>query len=133
MPDLNVRHGHFENVEIVMQIAKSAALLALAAGTVVLGSGSAEAGVWSGVGGGPQINNCDSFSPGTARNPSSVTCLNFQKAFGRRGMSEQLNDCHATSLGNLLFLPIGEPFPLFGTSRPPIRSSSTVTCANISG
>ncbi|MFB7187736.1 hypothetical protein ACFCZT_21060 [Streptomyces sp. NPDC056230] len=111
-----------------MKIGRTAALLAAASGTVMLGAGVADAhsfGGGDGGGGGAQINNCfvileAGAVASTSRLPE-VNCLNFEGTFGKfKGDGSQLNNCYVVShVGNVLFI------------TPEENEGSSVKCFNI--
>ncbi|MFF2410472.1 hypothetical protein [Streptomyces sp. NPDC058092] len=96
-----------------MKIGRTAALLAAASGTVMLGAGVADAHSFGGGddgGSGTQINNCFVIlEAGVSSSTSSfpeVNCLNFEGTFGKfKGDGSQLNNCYVVShVGNVLFI-----------------------------
>jgi hypothetical protein len=120
-----------------MGIGKTAALLAAAAGTVVLGTGSAQAtGGGNGAGDGEQANHCTGSSSVETRYPyypwesagfsepwmqPTILCLNIDETHGRHH-GPQVNDCGSTaasSLGNLLYYPFDDAGP------------ASIACVNI--
>lgn len=96
-----------------MQIAKSAALLAATAGTVMLGTDGALArDGHDGDDRGTQVNRCNSFSLTDVVGGPTASCLNFERIFGNGGGGTQVNECNAFAaasvVGNLIFYPIGD-------------------------